>query len=563
MNTATCDVCRGEDWTDIERSSDTYHGSKTRPDSQAVLEIFDDSVDGDLVSCRSLWPCVVLLLAMGAAPASAVTTTITPARNTSVVLRSSTAAVMALRASAARCHATLHVSAPTARKWTIRLAARRTANRSLGRMGGTDVRLRLRITGPACARITVRATATSASARPVGRNTRTRIGAGSPLAVKGPAPASSANPPTSAGGAARPASPSPQVSGSVTAIPAASPTGLADFVGISSHLFWFGRSYVEARLAQIRDAGMHWIRDDFNWPQIEPRRGVYDWTKTDIVMGAAARADVDVLANLTYSPTWASSDPSGNGSRYYPPQRAADYGTVAAAVAARYGVGGSFWSAHPELPARPLRALELWNEPWYKQFWAPNPDPAAYSRLVRAAAASVGTGRGVELLMSGDNLSVSTDGVPRPWLDSIIRDDPGLLALVDGLTVHPYPQPFGRSPTDTTGDPRWRFDRVPAAGAAAAAAGHPLPVWITEIGWSTAPARDGGVTEAQQASYLLDAINIAAKSWAGAVSHVFLYTLNDVPTDTDPLHQNYGLMYADGSPKPAWLRLKTLLTASN
>jgi hypothetical protein len=346
--------------------------------------------------------------------------------------------------------------------------------------------------------------------------------------------------------------------------PSGTPAGrLGDIVGISSHLFWFGRSDVDASMAKIRAAGMHWIRDDFNWPQLEPQRGVYDWNRTDNLMAAAARAGVDVLGILTYSPAWASSDPTGNGARTYPPRNPDAYGAVTAAVVARYGAAGSFWAAHPELPARPLRALELWNEPWFKQFWAPNPDPAAYARLVRAAAAAVPNRRGVELLMSGDNLSVSSDGVPRPWLATIAQDTPDVLGLVDGLAVHPYPQPFGRSPQDTTGDARWRFDRVPTAGSVAAAAGHPLPLWITEIGWSTAPPANGGVTETQQSAYIDDAIEIATTAWAGAVSHVFLYTLTDSTTESDALQRDYGLLRADGSPKPAWTQLTRRLAASS
>ena len=47
--------------------------------------------------------------------------------------------------------------------------------------------------------------------------------------------------------------------------------------------------------------------------------------------------------------------------------------------------------AHPELPALPVVAYEIWNEPNGGWFWLPRPDPARYADMyIRARAAIKG-----------------------------------------------------------------------------------------------------------------------------------------------------------------------------
>jgi len=352
-------------------------------------------------------------------------------------------------------------------------------------------------------------------------------------------------------------------SSKLQATPAVAPVPArpADRLGVSSHFVWFSESYINAEMQRIRASGVHWVRDDFNWNLIEARRGTYDWTRTDNVMTASAKNGVDVLAILTFSPTWASTDPSGAGDRNYPPSDPADYARFAAAVAARYGAHGAFWAQHPELVARPLTAVELWNEPWGKWAWRPNPSPAAYARLARGAAAAVrATDPAMRILLPADLLQVRTDGTIVPWFETLLKVDPTLLRLVSALSVHPYPGPREKSPLDDS-NPRWAYSRVLAARTLAMARGYVRPVWITEIGWSSADPSAGGVGEAQQAIYLRAAVNRAFTEWQSFVPHVFVYTWSrgtGTPSDWDG---NLALLGPDGSPKPAWAALQGLLGA--
>jgi hypothetical protein len=261
-----------------------------------------------------------------------------------------------------------------------------------------------------------------------------------------------------------------------------------------------------------------------------------------------------VLAILDYSAKWASSDPSGRGNVHYPPRNVGDYATFARAVVERYGTDGSFWRARPDLPRRPLGAVELWNEPWGYWFWKPNPDPAAYARLVRAAATAIRAAKpDTKILMSGDTLAIRSDGRGVKWLDAVLAADPGLRSLFDTYSTHAYPSPRARGPLDTTSGPEYRFNRAHLTRETAAKYQAEKPIWITEVGWSTASAASDTVSEATQATYVGQAVDHAIN--VQNAERIFIFSWdrsNGVDTDREG---NYGLRRKDGSLKPAWTAL--------
>ncbi len=71
-------------------------------------------------------------------------------------------------------------------------------------------------------------------------------------------------------------------------------------------------------------------------------------------------------------------------------------------LARRYGPGGSFWTAHPELAPSPIRSWQVWNEPNIQAFWATGPDPAAYVRMLDAVGAAIrAVDPGAEIVAGG------------------------------------------------------------------------------------------------------------------------------------------------------------------
>lgn len=328
-------------------------------------------------------------------------------------------------------------------------------------------------------------------------------------------------------------------------------------LGMASHLIWLGEADAEAEMRRIRAGGIDWIREDFRWDLLEPAPGRFDWSRTDALMAAAARTGMNVLAILDYSARWASSDPSGRGDIHYPPREPADYARFARAVGERYGTAGTFWAGRPDLPPHPLGAVELWNEPWGHWFWKPAPDPAAYARLALAGALAVKVAQpDIETLLSGEVLLIRPDGSAGDWLGPVLEAEPALAGVIDAYATHPYPHPRDRPPLDTTSKPPYRFERADLTRAIAAAHGAPRPIWITEVGWSTAPGVSDAVSEEAQAGYLRQAVTSALGRQG--VERMFVYAWdrsNGVPGDREG---NYGIRRADGSMKPAWAALTRL-----
>ena len=93
----------------------------------------------------------------------------------------------------------------------------------------------------------------------------------------------------------------------------------------------------------------------------------YNWTAADAFMTAAARTGIRVLPIVLGAPPWAAD---ANSARTIPvPASAARYAEFCAAAAGRYGTGGSFWAAHPDLTLRPVTTWQIWNEPDLDRFW--------------------------------------------------------------------------------------------------------------------------------------------------------------------------------------------------
>jgi hypothetical protein len=329
-------------------------------------------------------------------------------------------------------------------------------------------------------------------------------------------------------------------------------------VGLNTHLVWNSQADARAGYAEAAAGGVGWVREEFPWGVVEPQPGQYAWARTDAMMAAASQAGVNVLGILAYSAPWASSDPSGAGNSKYPPRLVSDYARYAAAVVSRYGPNGHFWFSRPDLRARPLTAVQIWNEPWGHWFWKPDPSPAAYAKLARAAAAAIRAVKpATTILVAGDVLQVRTDGAIVDWLRNLRAADPGLNTLVDAYSVHPYPYPRTHGPYVDRADPRWDYRRVTLTRQIDPS----LPIWITEVGWSTASTSDS-VTEAAQASYVRDAVVRAIGEWGSYVQRVFLYSFDRDSANLADREGHYGLLRQDGTAKPSWTALKALLGGS-
>ncbi|HET8977106.1 MAG TPA: hypothetical protein VFN87_03050, partial [Solirubrobacteraceae bacterium] len=236
--------------------------------------------------------------------------------------------------------------------------------------------------------------------------------------------------------------------------------------------FAYSSAQIRAQLAAVHATGATIARSDALWEATEPRAPVngrhqYDWAFDDLIAGSLAAEGLAWLPIIDYTAPWAQSIP---GQDHSPPRSDADYAAYAAAFAARYGPGGDFWRAHPELTARPVGTMEIWNEPDQPEFWKPAPSPGAYAALYQAARAAIDAVQpGIRVIIGG-----LTD--PGGFLPQILQAAPGLRGHIDGVAIHPYGRPA--TVVSKVVAARATLDRLGMDG---------VPLYATEFGWTTSP----------------------------------------------------------------------------
>ena len=294
----------------------------------------------------------------------------------------------------------------------------------------------------------------------------------------------------------------------------------------------------EAHLALLQAQGIRVMRLGAWWSDLEPAppvdgRHTYQWGETDDRVAALARHGIRWEPLLCFSATWGSQT---EGDYTGSPADPADFAAFAAALATRYGPGGTFWQEHPELPALPVAAYEVWNEQNAPLYWHPTGDPAAtYADLYAATRSAVhGVDAGARVVVGG--LAAVKDGVtaPEDFLKRMLAHRPDLRGNVDAVGLHPYAR-----------DPEGVYAKVAAfRHTLDNLVGPGVPIEVTEIGWTAA-----GLTEQVRAERLAAVTSVLPRSDCG-VERVMPYAWIGPELDPDDREQWFGLVTADGVPKP-------------
>jgi hypothetical protein len=140
--------------------------------------------------------------------------------------------------------------------------------------------------------------------------------------------------------------------------------------------------------ALMARTGVESVRTVLSWRRIEPRQGAFDFARTDQLVTLAARRGMELLPVVMGTPGWAAVQPADLASQ---PRDPASYGALMTKLVGRYGRGGDFWAEHPELPRRPVRSWQVWNEPHISSYWRSESEPWAisYVRLLSTANAAI------------------------------------------------------------------------------------------------------------------------------------------------------------------------------
>jgi putative glycosyl hydrolase len=325
-------------------------------------------------------------------------------------------------------------------------------------------------------------------------------------------------------------------------------------------------------LRQVRDLGAQYVVQVLSWSEIEPTPGEFHWEYTDWLLRAAEYYNLSVVARIDKPPPWASSSYSGLSA---PPERQGDYAEFVSQVAARY--------------QGRIAAYVIWNEPNLAREWGNHPpDAAAYVALLRAASGSIrAVDPAARILTAGlaptnEHSDLALDD--RDYLRAMYAA--GASGAFDILAAHPYG--FTNPPEDPRGaHDGLNFARLQDLHDIMVSNGDAKkPVWITEFGYTTSPppgSGESGVTEEEQARFLVGAYELARRRW----DWVQMFTVwnlsgessaqanetppqsaqeqsaNGNPPQDNSLEQaGYSMLRLDGSFKPAYAALRTMLKVS-
>ena len=215
-------------------------------------------------------------------------------------------------------------------------------------------------------------------------------------------------------------------------------------------------------------------------------------------------------------------------------------------------------------PYGSVAAYEVWNEEDETDFWGAAVDAGRYASILRAAYPKIKQADpGAKVLLgplTGNNYN---------YLGQIYAA--GAASSFDAVAVHTDTACLVEPPSSyyREGDKVARFtflgfrsvrDVMVANGDAA------KPIWMTELGWTTttttcargmwAGQKPSGVSEAAQAANLKEAYHCLAGY--PYVENAFWFTLRDTPGSGELDH--YGLLRTDGSHKPSWDALHSVVT---
>src|SRR3954471_1816613 len=288
-----------------------------------------------------------------------------------------------------------------------------------------------------------------------------------------------------------------------------------------------------------------WVREWLWWSETEPAPGaVQDDAIARLGAGAAARqaAGTKTVVVLVGAPAWAS----GSTDPLTPPADPAAMATFAARVAGHPAVRGH------------VAAYEIWNEEDAPLWLRGAPNPPQYAAMLRAVYPAIkGADPSATVLVGG------LTGNDYAYLDALYAS--GANGAFDGVGVHTDTACLTNDPSVWARDaPSGRISQFSFTGyrelyrSMVANGDGDKGLWMTELGWNTSRKRcdigrwagqkDGGVSEEAQARFLTHAYACLAAD--PFVKMAAWFNLQDTGAG-DELNDRYGLLRADGTPKPS------------
>jgi hypothetical protein len=315
----------------------------------------------------------------------------------------------------------------------------------------------------------------------------------------------------------------------------------AGFYGVNVQQVFSGPSSGwTADLSAMENGGLQVARIDARWQNVEPNPPSgsyhsYNWAMYDGIVQGLAEHGLRWLPIVGYSTTWAGVTP-GDTNSAVAPNHISDFAAFAAALANRYGPGGTFWQNHDYLPQVPVTEYEIWNEENSTVFWHQQAGNAEqYADLFMAARSAIrNEDPNARVIVGGlalGNPPTVTDEVD--FVRRMYAHRPDM--AVDGVALHPYQA--------TVRDTYMRIARF--RQGLNQIVGPSMPIEITEVGWATT-----AVSDAERGADLYALATDLPRSDCN-VDLFMPYTWRTEESNQYDSEQWFGIWNPDGSPKPS------------
>jgi VCBS repeat-containing protein len=309
----------------------------------------------------------------------------------------------------------------------------------------------------------------------------------------------------------------------------------------AQQMYFYSQTDTDKAMGLLKDAGVDTIRILIPWAGVEPADDTYNWGAVDRMVNSANAKGIKVLAVLNSTPDWAAvpGQPPLSGH----PADLTEFESFVTQVATRY--------------KGKVADYEIWNEPNYNLFWAPTPDAAQYTALLKVAYTAIKTADPNATVIAASVASAAeTPGGPvvNPvtYLSQMYAAGAG--GYFDAIAYHPYlySVPFSAG-EGHAGVPITQAQQLHALMVANGDGNK--KIWATEYGQPSSE-----VSEANQAAYIGDFL----RTWRDLeyAGPAFIHTLADYPA-SDPIQASMGLFHQDWSPKPALTTVKQVIVENN
>jgi len=318
----------------------------------------------------------------------------------------------------------------------------------------------------------------------------------------------------------------------------------SEFVGISPQM---AANHEDFSL--MEEAGIENMRLPLFWMGVEQRppfAAEPSWADFDRSVELAAEYGMRVFPFVWGSPPWISNKFEIEPMRNTWQRRA--WASFLHRAVRRYGANGTFWRDHPELPYKPVRAWEVWNEQNIVSF-AANSNPERYARLLRISGSVIHRADpGAKVIIGGlfgRPLQVPPNVASGDFLARVYRAEDDIKQHFDGVGLHPYVAAASAMRGQILNLRRVMDDYDDAQ----------TPLYITEMGWGS----DGFESRWERGPYgQARELNRAFRLLAGnrhrwRIAGVWWFSWTDIEEGCQ-FCDSAGLLNRKREAKPAWYR---------